>query len=141
MYLVAIIDLFRRYVVSWEMDQTLEVDFVLEAIKRASSIAKPEILNSDQGSQFTSPRYIEILEEAGVKISMAGRGRCIDNIFAERLWRSLKYEEVYLNDYDSSKAARKGVDRFLAGTIIHAPTKHLIIKPRQKFTTVFRQES
>ena len=98
MYLVAILDWFSRYVFSWELDQTLEMPFVLEAVDQALSQAKPEIWNSDQGSHFTSPRYIEKLLAAEIRISMDGRGRAVDNIFTERLWRSIKYEEVYLHD-------------------------------------------
>ena len=109
MYLVAIIDWYSRYVVSWEVDQTLEVAFVLEAVKQALSKARPVILNSDHGSQFTSPAYIELLQAAGVQISMDGKGRATDNIFTERLWRSLKYEEVYLREYASLREGRRGI--------------------------------
>ena len=112
LYLVAFMDWFSRYVLSWELDYTLEVDFVLETLNKALSIAKPEIVNSDQGSQFTSNRYTSILLDSGVKISMDGRGRAMDNIFTERLWRTIKYQEVYLNDYDSPRAARQGLQRF-----------------------------
>src|SRR5690606_17575393 len=87
MYLVAVMDWYSRYVVSWAMDQTLEIDFVLKAVKRALMQSTPVILNSDQGSQFTSPQYIQLLQDAGIKISMDGKGRAIDNIFTERLWR------------------------------------------------------
>ena len=114
MYLVAIMDWFSQYVVSWEMDVSLEVSFVLEAVTRAFHQARPEILNSDQGSQFTSPAYLELVRSAGVTISMDGRGRALDNVFTERLWRSLKYEEVYLHEYSSPKEAREGVGRYLA---------------------------
>ena len=113
MYLVAIIDWYSRYVVSWELDQTLELPFVLAAVERALAHRKPEILNSDQGSQFTSPQYIQLLKNAGVQVSMDGKGRAIDNIFTERLWRSLKYEEVYLNEYNSPREARQGIKRYL----------------------------
>lgn len=113
MYLVAIIDWFSRYVVAWELDQTLEIEFVLIAVKRALAGAKPQIMNSDQGSHFTSPRYIDLLKEAGVQISMDGRGRAMDNIFTERLWRSLKYEEVYIKDYESPKDARNGISNYI----------------------------
>lgn len=96
MYLVAILDWFSRYVVSWELDQTLEMPFVLNALERALQRATPAICNSDQGSHFTSPQYIERLAQAQVQISMDGRGRALDNIFTERRWRTVKYEEVYL---------------------------------------------
>ena len=113
MYFVAIIDWYSRYVVAWELDQTLEVGFVLSAVRRALNQVKPEILNSDQGSQFTSPQYIGILQEAGVQISMDGKGRAIDNIFTERFWRSLKYEEVYMHEYGSPREARQGIGQYI----------------------------
>ena len=113
MYLVAILDWFSRYVVSWELDQTLEMPFVLNAVERALAQGKPEIWNSDQGSHFTSPQYIERLLEAEVRISMDGKGRAIDNVFTERLWRSIKYEEVYLKEYTSPREARQGIGSYL----------------------------
>jgi putative transposase len=112
MYLVAVMDWYSRYVVSWEMDQTMEMPFVLEAVSRALSQAKPDIINSDQGSQYTSPQYVSLVKEAGVRISMDGRGRAHDNIFTERLWRSVKYEEVYLNEYNSPREARLRLRRY-----------------------------
>lgn len=113
MYLVAILDWFSRYVVSWEMDQTLEMPFLLEAVGRAFDRAIPTIFNSDQGSHFTSSQYLELLIQKGVRISMDGRGRAMDNIFTERLWRSVKYEEVYLREYESPKDARRGIASYL----------------------------
>lgn len=113
MYLVAILDWFSRYVVSWELDQTLMIDFVLEAVDRALAQAKPLIWNSDQGSHFTSPQYLHRLRAHGVQISMDGKGRALDNIFVERLWRTIKYEEVYLTEYDSPRAAMHGLSRYL----------------------------
>lgn len=113
MYLVAVLDWFSRYVVSWELDQTLEMPFVLEAVSRALRNAIPEIFNSDQGSHFTSPQYLDLVRARGTKISMDGRGRAMDNIFTERLWRSVKYEEVYLKEYDSPKDARRGIGSYL----------------------------
>jgi putative transposase len=112
MYLVAIIDWFSRFVVAWELDQTLELPFVLTAVDRAITSAHPTIWNSDQGSHFTSPQYLNRLLSTGVQISMDGRGRALDNIFTERLWRSVKYEEVYLNDYASPREARTGLTRY-----------------------------
>ena len=112
MYLVAVLDWFSRYVVSWELDQTLEIPFVLEAVQRALSWSKPIIFNSDQGSQFTSPQYIGLLKEAEVNISMDGKGRALDNIFTERLWRTVKYEEVYLNEYTSPRLARQRINNY-----------------------------
>ena len=113
MYLVAILDWFSRYVIAWELDQTLEMPFVLHAVDRALADHQPEIWNSDQGSHFTSPQYTQRLLAAGIRISMDGRGRALDNIFNERLWRSVKYEEVYLHDYQSPREARRGIDRYL----------------------------
>lgn len=113
MYLVAVLDWFSRYVISWEMDQSLEIAFVLDAVDQALSQKAPEIWNSDQGSHFTSPMYLDRLQERGVRISMDGKGRAIDNIFTERLWRSVKYEEVYLNSYDSPKTARRRIGEYL----------------------------
>lgn len=112
LYLVAVLDWFSRYVLSWELDQTLEMPFVLTAVQRALAQAKPEIWNSDQGSHFTSPQYTELLQAVDVKISMDGRGRVFDNIFVERLWRSVKYEEVYLHDYANPHEARQGLTRY-----------------------------
>jgi putative transposase len=112
MYLVAVLDWFSRYVISWALDDTLELPFVLDALGQALRIATPQIWNTDQGSQFTSPQLTSQLEAAGARISMDGKGRAYDNIFTERLWRSLKYEEVYLADYASPREARVGIDRY-----------------------------
>jgi putative transposase len=106
LYLVAVLDWFSRYVVSWQLDDTLEIDFVLLAVDGALAQHKPLIWNSDQGSHFTSPLYTDRLLAAEVQISMDGKGRALDNIFTERLWRTVKYEEVYLNDYCTPKQAR-----------------------------------
>jgi putative transposase len=104
-YLVAILDWFSRYVVDWEVSITLDTSFCLSTLDRALEKAKPEIFNSDQGSQFTSAEFTGRLENASVLISMDGRGRALDNIFTERLWRSVKYEEVYLKDYTGVRDA------------------------------------
>jgi len=113
LYLVAILDWYSRCVVSWELSETLEIEFVLVAVERALAAATPEIFNSDQGSHFTSPQYLERLVTAGVQISMDGKGRALDNIFTERLWRTVKYEEVYLHAYVSPRQARNGLTRYL----------------------------
>jgi putative transposase len=113
MYLVAVLDWFSRYIVSWELDQTLAQPFVMAAVHRALDVATPLIWNSDQGSHFTSPQYTSVLLAAGIQISMDGRGRALDNIFVERLWRSVKYEEVYLHDYANPREARTGLTRYL----------------------------
>ena len=112
MYLVAIMDWYSRYVLSWVLSNSLSVDFCLESLDMAFNIAKPEINNSDQGSQFISEEYVEKVELADVKVSMDGRGRVFDNIFTERLWRSLKYEEVYLKDYGSCMEAKASIDEY-----------------------------
>lgn len=113
LYLVAILDWHSRYIVSWELSDTLEMPFVLKTVNHGLQTARPEILNSDQGSHFTSESYIEMLQQAQVQISMDGKGRALDNIFTERLWRTIKYEDVYLQDYTSPKEARQGLTRYL----------------------------
>lgn len=113
MYLVAVIDWYSRFIVDWELDQTLEMPFVIETVERSFTKACPAIFNSDQGSHFTSPKYIDLLKASNVLISMDGKGRAIDNIFAERFWRSLKYEEVYLKDYSTPREARMGIRDYI----------------------------
>ncbi len=113
MYLVVVLDWYARYIISWELDQTLQQPFVTTAVERALASATPEIWNSDQGSHFTSPQYTTRLAAAGVRISMDGRGRALDNVFNERLWRSVKYEEVYLHDYRSPREARLRLGQYL----------------------------
>lgn len=108
-YLVAVMDWFSRFVLSWALSVTLELGFCLAALKRALRCGRPEIFNSDQGSQFTSEKFTGELESRGIAVSMDGRGRCLDNIFIERLWRSLKYEEVYLRDYTRVPEAQAGI--------------------------------
>jgi putative transposase len=101
MYLTAVIDWFSRYVLSWRLSNTLEVRFCLEALDEALQRGRPEIFNTDLGSQFTSREYTGRLEAAGVAVSRDGRGRALDNVFVERLWRSVKYEDIYLKDYET----------------------------------------
>jgi len=113
MYLVAILDWYSRYIVSWELDQTLEIEFVLDCLDRALEKAIPTISNSDQGSHFTSPQFVKRLLAKDVAVSMDGRGRAMDNIFTERLWRTVKYEEVYLRDYETPRQARQSLSRYL----------------------------
>jgi len=108
-YLVAVMDCYSRYVLSWLLSTTLESWFCVEALRQALVVARPEIFNTDQGSQFTSEAFTGILQDAGVAVSMDGRGRAFDNIFVERLWRSVKYEEVYLKDYGVVDEARRGL--------------------------------
>jgi putative transposase len=113
MFLVAIMDWYSRYVLAWELSNTLESEFCVQALSRALAIhGPPGISNSDQGAQFTSADYLGVLKEAGVRISMDGRGRVTDNIFIERLWRSVKYEDIYLRDYTDGIAARRGLERY-----------------------------
>ena len=112
MYLVAILDWYSRYVISWELDHTLEMPFVITAVQRALVTAVPVIWNSDQGSHFTSPHYLQLLRDAHIQISMDSKGRALDNIFTERLWRTVKYEEVYLHDYTSPKEARQQLSSY-----------------------------
>lgn len=112
MYLVAVLDWFSRYVISWELDHTLEMPFVIEACQRALSIATPIIWKSDQGSHFTSPQYQQLLRDAHVQISMDSKGRALDTIFTERLWRTVKYEEVSVHDYASPKEARQQLSNY-----------------------------
>ena len=111
-YLVAILDWFSRFVVSRSLSLTMEMDFCLEALDRALGRGRPEIFNSDQGSQFTSEKFTGKLEARKIAVSMDGRGRCFDNIFVERPWSSLKYEEVYLRDYQQVAEARAGIDGY-----------------------------
>jgi putative transposase len=113
LYLVAVLDWFSRYIVSWELSQSLGQSFVTSAVVNALSTAKPEIWNSDQGSHFTSPQYTGLLTHAGVQVSMDGRGRYVDNIFTERLWRTIKYEEVYLHEYSSPREARQSLSSYI----------------------------
>jgi putative transposase len=111
LYLVAILDLFSRYVVSWILSNNMEVDCCMRALEKALKTGfKPEIMNSDQGVQFTSKTWTNRLKQEGVAISMSGKGRCWDNIFVERLWRTLKYEEIYLKNYANGKEAQEGLN-------------------------------
>jgi len=113
MYLFAVLDWFSRFVVAWALDLTLEIGFVLDTMRSALTTATPSICNSDQGSHFTSPQYIALFQDTPVQISMDGKGRALDNIFTERLWRTVKYEEVYLKDYASPREARSGLSAYL----------------------------
>jgi len=112
MYLTAIIDWYSRYVLSWALSDTLEIDFVLEAARDALKHGQPEIINSDQGSHYTSPKFTQIFIDADVSISMDHRGRCFDNIFVERLWRSVKYECVYINEFYSPRELRRKLTEY-----------------------------
>lgn len=114
LYLVAIMDWFTRKVLAWRISNTLEADFCVEALNEAvHRFGPPEIMNTDQGSQFTSFAWTDRLKRIGTRISMDGKGRCLDNIFIERLWRSLKYECVYLHAWETGSQARAGVGRWI----------------------------
>ncbi len=112
MYLVAIIDWYSRYVVTWQLSNTLDGRFCLEALDQALAQDRPEIFNTDQGAQFTALEFTSRLESAGVRISMDGRGRALDNVFVERLWRSVKYEHVYLYEYAMVPELEKGLNNY-----------------------------
>lgn len=112
-YLVALIDLYSRYIVAWNLSISLEVEFCIAMLEFALADAKPDILNSDQGCQFTSEVWTGLLKKNEIQISMDGKGRCIDNIFIERFWRSLKQEEIYINPPDSVHEARQNLDHYM----------------------------
>lgn len=112
MYLVAVMDWFSRYVLSWRLSNTLDSSFCIEALEAALKVAKPEIFNTDQGAQFTSREFTGRLEQDGIAISMDGRGRALDNVFVERLWRSLKYEEIYIWNHETVSDLERGVERY-----------------------------
>ena len=114
LYLVAVMDWSTRAVLSWRLSNTMDSDFCVQALEEAlDTYGKPEIFNSDQGSQFTSFAFTNVLQDNGVKISMDGKGRCLDNVFIERLWRSLKYECVYLKEFDTGLVARYEIGKWI----------------------------
>jgi putative transposase len=114
LYLVAVMDWATRKLLSWRLSNTLEAEFCIAALEEAlARYGRPDIFNTDQGSQFTSPRFVEVLTKAGVRVSMDGRGRWMDNVFIERLWRSLKYECVYLHAFETGSELRAGLTRWI----------------------------
>jgi hypothetical protein len=126
LYLVAIMDWCSRMVLAWQLSNTMDVSFCVAALEQAlARFGKPEIFNTDQGSQFTSGEFTGALAAAGVRISMDGRGRWMDNIFIERLWRSLKHEEVYLQGYADGLEARSGISRWLSFYNLRRPHQAL----------------
>jgi putative transposase len=127
-YLVAIIDLYSRYVVSWRLSISLDAGFCIEALEAALIKGQPDIFNTDQGCQFTSAPWIAMLEAHHIQISMDGKGRCMDNIYVERLWRSFKYEEVYLKSYESVYEARKSIASYVEFYNYHRPHQALRYK-------------
>jgi putative transposase len=113
MYLVALIDVHSRYIVGWSLSNTLETGFCIDALKSGLAQAQPEIINSDQGCQFTSEEWITFLRDQNIKVSMTGKGRCTDNIYIERFWRSFKREEFYLNEYQSVNELKKAIRTYI----------------------------
>jgi putative transposase len=114
MYLSAVIDWFSRYVIAWKLSNTLDGAFCLEMLEEALRGGRPEIFNTDQGVQFTAAAFTGRLESAGVAVSMDGRGRALDNVFVERLWRSVKYEDIYIQGYDTVPELHRGLARYFA---------------------------
>ena len=112
LYLMAVIDWYSRYVLTWEFSNSLDAFFCVEGLLNAMNVATPEIFNTDQGAQFTSESFLAPLKEAKIKISMDSKGRALDNVFIERLWRSVKYEEVYLKDYQNIKEAEESISQY-----------------------------
>jgi putative transposase len=135
LYLVAIMDWFSRKVLSWRLSNSMEADFCVEALKEAiAKYGKPAIMNSDQGSQFAGFEWINALKDADIKISMDGRGRWIDNRMIERLWRSLKYECIYLNAFETGSQARTGIGKWLAYYNAERPhSTHGILTPDEAY--------
>jgi putative transposase len=128
-YLAAVVDWFSRRVLAWKLSITMETSFCIEALEEALSMnEKPEIFNTDQGSQFTSEAFTGRLKEEGIKISMDGKGRWRDNVFVERIWRSIKYEEVYLRAYASVSEARTSISKYL--DFYNAARPHSSLKAR-----------
>jgi putative transposase len=112
MYLVAVMDWYSRYVLAWQLSNTLESTFCIEALQQALTQGQPEIFNTDQGAQFTSTAFTKVLKAAQIQISMDGKGRAFDNIFNERLWRTVKYEDVYLQQCETGPALFRGLDSY-----------------------------
>lgn len=138
LYLVAILDWFSRYVISWELSDSLSMEFCIENLERALKLAVPEIHNSDQGVQFTAEEYVNILKlYPQIRISMDSRGRCMDNIFTERLWRTVKYEEVYLKEYLSPKEARMSIAEYFE--FYNTERKHQSLKNQTPESVYFNK--
>ena len=140
-YLVAVMDWWSRAVLAWQLSNSLSEDFCLEALDEAlRHHGPPEIFNTDQGSQFTADRWVERLKAKAIRISMDGKGRCLDNVFVERLWRSLKYEEVYLKDHDDVVAARSGIGWWFQFYNLERPhTAHRGTPPMQVYRSQLRR--
>jgi putative transposase len=112
MYLAAVIDWYSRYVIAWRLSNTMDGSFCVELLEEALGSGKPEVFNTDQGAQFTAEAFTGCLERAGVSVSMDGRGRALDNVFVERLWRSVKYEDIYIQDYETVPELYRGLARY-----------------------------
>ena len=139
-YLTAVMDWYSRHVLSWRLSNTLDAGFCVEALDEALQRGRPEIFNTDQGSQYTSQVFTSRLGAAGVAISMDGRGRALDNVFIERLWRSVKYEEVYLKDYERLADARKGLRRWFEFYATRRPHQALEYRtPHEVYTASVRE--
>lgn len=121
MYLAAIMDLYSRYVISWRLSNSMDLSFCLEALDEALRFSECEIFHSDQGSQYTSPDFTDVLVNRGIKVSMSGKGRCFDNIVNERLWRTLKYEEIYLREYAHGHDLHGHLERYFDYYNFHRP--------------------
>jgi len=136
LYLVAIMDWYSRYVLAWRLSNTMDADFCVAALEEALEVGQPDIFNTDQGSQFTSQTFTGLLLERGIQVSMDGKGRCMDNVFVERLWRNVKYEEVYLKAYQNVAEARAGIGEYFHFYNHERPHQALGYQtPRQVFET------
>lgn len=136
LYLVAVMDWYSRYVLAWKLSNTLDSDFCIQALKEALKLDKPEIFNSDQGVQFTSGKFTEVLKAKNIQISMDGKGRALDNIYVERLWRTVKYEEVYLKSYEDGEMAYGELKNYLK--FYNEERQHQALKymtPREVFSS------
>ena len=141
LYLVAIIDVYSRYVLSWRLSNTLDTNFCVEALEEALKKGRPEIFNTDQGTQFTSEAFTGILRSHGVRISMDGKGSYNDNLFIERLWRTVKYEEVYLKAYQDGKEARSSIRSYFRFYNLERPHQALGYRtPAEVFNVSSKEE-
>lgn len=138
-YCVAVMDWWSRYVLSWRISNSMDVNFCLEALEEAFSRGKPEVFNTDQGSQFTSAQFVDMLLANEIGISWDGRGRALDNIFIERLWRSLKHEDVYLRGYRELKEARDGISKYF--TLYNQNRPHQALRNQTPMVMHFGKES
>ena len=139
LYLVAVMDYYSRYVLAWGLSNTLEADFCVEALMAALEQGRPDIFNTDQGSQFTSQEFTQTLQQRGVKISMDGKGRYRDNILAERLWRTVKYEEVHLKAYNNAVEARRELGSYFRFYNDRSLVRPWSTGPRRSCSTQIRQ--